>query len=64
LRKRVAWASAALGLVMCVLFGLGVVYVADDYEYILAKEILRARPRITDCASPTACPRTCRARSA
>jgi len=43
LRKRVAWASAALGLVMCLLFGLGVVYVADDYEYIIAKEILRGQ---------------------
>ena len=43
LRKRVAWASAALGLVMCVLFGLGVVAVAEDYEHILAKEILRGQ---------------------
>jgi signal transduction histidine kinase len=43
LRNRVAWASAALGLVMCLLFGFAVVAVAEDYEYILAKEILRGQ---------------------
>jgi signal transduction histidine kinase len=43
LRKRVAWASAALGLVLCLLFGLAVTVIADDYEYILAREILRGQ---------------------
>ena len=43
LRKRVAWASAALGLVMCLVFGLAVVAVTEDYEHILAREILRGQ---------------------
>jgi len=43
LRKRVAWASAALGFVMCLLFGIATVAVAEDYEHVLAREILRGQ---------------------
>jgi signal transduction histidine kinase len=43
LRRRVTIASAAVGFVLCVLFSLATVAVAEDYEHVLASEILRGQ---------------------
>ncbi|GAB1595015.1 sensor histidine kinase [Lysobacter claricitrinus] len=43
LRRRVTWASALLGLVISLLFAGAVVLVTEDYEAVLAHEILRGQ---------------------
>ena len=43
LRRRVTLACAALGFVMSLLFSMAVVVLSEDYEYVLAKEILRGQ---------------------
>jgi signal transduction histidine kinase len=43
LRRRVMLASVALGLVLSLLFAAAVIAVTEDYEHILASEILRGQ---------------------
>jgi signal transduction histidine kinase len=43
LRRRVALACVALGLVLSLAFATAVAMVAEDYEYVLAAEILRGQ---------------------
>jgi signal transduction histidine kinase len=43
LRRRVTLACAALGFVMSLLFSIAVIALSEDYEYVLAKEILRGQ---------------------
>jgi signal transduction histidine kinase len=43
LRRRVALACVALGLVLSLAFAVAVAMVAEDYEYVLAAEILRGQ---------------------
>jgi signal transduction histidine kinase len=43
LRRRVAFAFTLLGFVLSLLFSIMVVALAEDYEYILAEEILRGQ---------------------
>ena len=62
LRRRVTLASALLGFVLCVLFGATVVFVAEDYEHVIAGEILRGQAedyslRLSN-GLPVALPRT------
>jgi hypothetical protein len=43
LRRRVTLACAALGFVMSLLFAIAVVAITEDYEHVLASEILRGQ---------------------
>lgn len=43
LRRRVAFASALLGLVLCLLFVAAVEMIAEDYESVVAHEILQGQ---------------------
>lgn len=43
LRRRVALALTALGFVLSALFAAATIWVAEDYEYVLANEILRGQ---------------------
>ena len=43
LRRRVTLACAALGFVMTVLFALAVIGISEDYEYVIASEVLHGQ---------------------
>ncbi|MGO4549700.1 sensor histidine kinase [Lysobacter sp. 2RAF19] len=43
LRRRVTFACAMLGLVMTLLFSAAVIAITEDYEHIIAKEVLRGQ---------------------
>ena len=43
LRRRVTIACAALGLIMSLLFSFAVVVITEDYEHVIASEVLRGQ---------------------